>query len=69
MQCLKCGREFPDKRETCIYCGALKGGQVSPKTNIFVSEDSSILITDDQNKEVKLKDLRAYVISSIAENK
>ena len=61
MQCRKCGRELSDKRERCAYCGAPIDGQASPETNYPVRGKSSIYISDEQNKEIRLKDLPEQV--------
>ena len=61
MKCPKCGREFSNKKQICIYCGAALDGQASPKTNYPVNEVSNIFISDDQDKEVALEDLPAQV--------
>ena len=57
MKCLKCEREFSNKKEICIYCVAPLDGQASSQKNHIVNEVSNIFISDEQNKEVKLKDL------------
>jgi len=57
MKCLKCGREYSNKKEICIYCGAPLDGQASPQTNYIINEASNIFMSDQQNTEVNLKDL------------
>ena len=44
MKCLKCRREFSNKKEICIYCGDPLDGQAFPQTNYIVNEVSSIFI-------------------------
>jgi hypothetical protein len=51
MQCLKCGREFPDKTTVCMYCGASLDQSDSSVTNVVLNEKRNMTITDQQNEE------------------
>ena len=61
MQCLKCGHKFSDQRKICMYCGAQLGDHDSSQIHYNVSEERNVVISDEQNKEVKLKDLPEHL--------